>query len=505
MTGAACLAAVSPCPAHAGTSEWIEQHRSKLITEYVELLTIPNVSSDLPNVRRNADHVLKMMEKRGLKPRLLEGPRSDVAPAVYGEWIVGEDRKTIVLYAHYDGQPAAAEGWKSNMPFKPVLRTARIEDSGKLVSWPVPAGQVDPAWRIYARSAADDKAGVMAILAAVEALRDEKRKPAYNVKIFFDGEEEVGSPNMPDILARNRKLLMADGWVVVDGPGHPSGPTQVVLGVRGVITADITIHGPIRPLHSGHYGNWAPNPALMLSQLLASMKDPNGRVLIDGFYDDVVPLTPSERAAIAGLPSADVDLKRELGLARTEGNGRPLAELIHEPSLNIDGIRSAEAGEGARNVVPSTATATIDMRLVKGNDPKRQLALVKKHIERQGYTILDREPTMEERRLVPRIASVINKDGYAASRTPLDHPFARQVVSAVKAIGPAIILPSTGGSLPLSFITDATGAPTVTVSPWNFDNNQHAEDENIRLSDFFRGVETVASVLTTAQTGERKE
>lgn len=491
------MAALLPVvPAAATVPEWIEGNRARILREYVELLAIPNVASDTVNIRRNADHLVTMMRARGLSPRLLPAPGDKGPPAIYGEWRIPGSRQTLVLYAHYDGQPVTARDWKSTAPFTPVLRTARLDRAGRTIPLPGLADAIDPDWRLYARSASDDKAGVMAILTAVDALRAGGVTPAFNLKIFLDGEEEAGSPNIRAILQANRALLKSDGWLIVDGPAHANGATQAVLGVRGIVSADITIHGPTRPLHSGHYGNWAPNPAMMLSQLLASMKDADGKVLIAGFYDDIVPLTAAERAAVLAVPNADAEQKADLGLARTEGQGRSLAELIQQTSLNVDGIRSADVGDAARNVVPATATATIDMRLVKGDDPRHQIARVKAHIERQGYLVLDRAPTMAERLRHPRIATLVSEDGYAAARTGLDHPLARRLIAGAGAAGPLVVLPSTGGSLPLSVIEQALGAPTTTLSPWNYDNSQHAEDENLRLGNLWAGIAAVASVMS---------
>jgi acetylornithine deacetylase/succinyl-diaminopimelate desuccinylase-like protein len=349
--------------------------------------------------------------------------------------------------------------------------------------------------RLYARSASDDKAGVMAILAAVDALRAEGRRPGFNLKIIFEGEEEVASPNLAALLRRHRDLLRSDGWIIFDGPAHPSGPPQVSLGVRGLATGEITIYGPARPLHSGHYGNWAPNPAMMLAQLLASMKDAEGRVTIAAFYDDMAQLSAAEQAAIAAAPHQDRALMAELGLARHEGGNETLTALIHQPSLGITGLRSADTGEAARNIIPASATASFDLRLVMGNDPRRQFDRVVAHVRSQGFEVLDREPTMEERRQYPRIARMTYDGGYPAERTALDHPLAVSVRRALDG-NPPVVLPSLGGSLPLYVLRQELGAQSVTVSLWNHDNNQHAEDENIRLGHLWDGIAAVAAILT---------
>jgi acetylornithine deacetylase/succinyl-diaminopimelate desuccinylase-like protein len=480
--------------AAASPRDWVERSKPELLAEYTALLAIPNVATNLPDIRRNADHIMAMMARRGLAPRLLESEDRKAPPLIYGEWRVPGARRTLILYAHYDGQPVSPEGWKVTSPFTPRLLSDRADLGGTDVAAPGPGGRVGDAWRLYGRSASDDKAGVMAILAAVDALKAEGRKPGFNVKIVLEGEEEQGSPNLAALLRRHKQLLLSDGWIIIDGPAHQSGPRQLVLGVRGDVNLDVTLYGPVRPLHSGHYGNWAPNPAMMLSQLLASMKDSNGRVTIAGFYDDVVPLTAAERAAIAAVPSPDTDLRRELGLGWTEGAGGSLTELIHLPSLNVNGIRSADVGDKARNVVPSSATATLDLRLVLGNSPERQVERVIRHIAAQGYRVLDRAPTMEERR-AGKVATVTPDPGYPAERTRIDHPLVADLSRTLKARDRLVLLPSVGGSLPLYIIRQELGAPSLVLGLWNHDNNQHAEDENIRLASLWNGIEAVADIL----------
>jgi len=468
--------------------------QAALLKEYAELLAIPNVATSIPDIRKNADHIVAMMAKRGLKPRLLEGDSDDVPPAIYGEWLVPGAKRTLVLYAHYDGQPVSPEDWKSTQPFEPKLYSDRLDRGGKPIAFPSASAVINPEWRIYGRSASDDKLGVMAILAAVDDLKAQGKRPAYNFKIFLDGEEEQASPHLPALLEKHRDVLKSDGWVIIDGPSHPSGAPQVSLGVRGDINVDVTIYGPVRPLHSGHYGNWAPNPAMELSQLLASMKDRTGRVTVAGWYDDVVPLTEAERQAIRAVPAADAQLKEELGLGWTEGNGMSLLDAIQQPSLNINGVRAADVGDKARNVIPTVAAATLDLRLVKGNDSKRQVEKLVRHIQAQGFTVLDREPSMDERRRYPKIATVIPTAGYNAERTSLDDPFASEVAGALKPFG-AVILPSLGGSLPLYVFREKLGAPTVTLSLANYDNNQHAEDENLRLGNLWRAIDIATAVM----------
>ncbi|HYO64029.1 MAG TPA: M20/M25/M40 family metallo-hydrolase [Pyrinomonadaceae bacterium] len=482
--------------------EYRRANEHAILREFVEFLSLPNLASDREGIRRNAAHISALMQRRGLSPRLLEARSAAVPPAVYGEWNVPGATRTLVFYAHYDGQPTDPKLWTGSHPWQPVLRSAPLEAGGRIIPPPREGEAINPEWRLYARSASDDKAGVFAILAAVDALKASGRRPTANLKFFFEGEEEAGSPHLAEIVSAHRELLRADAWIICDGPVHQSGRRQVVFGVRGDTNVDLTVYGAKRPLHSGHYGNWAPNPASLLVRLLASMKDASGRVTIGGWYDDAEPLGEPERRAILEAPRYDDELRAQLGLARTENPNLSLLEAINLPSLNINGITSAETGAGSRNVIPTTATAALDLRLVKGNDYRRQVARLVAHVRAQGFHVIDREPTDEERKRHPLIARVTHRPGgYNAERTPMDLPVSRAVVEAVQSVSrePVVRLPTLGGSLPLSILSENLKAVTITVPIANYDNNQHAENENLRLQNLWDGIEIMAALMTMRQ------
>ncbi len=471
-----------------------QTHESQIIAELSDLLSIPNVASDTPNIRRNAAKLIEMMTSRGIQSRLLEG---DGPPAIFGELKTPGATRTIGLYAHYDGQPVDPAKWATE-PFKPVLRDKPLESGGREIPLPKAGEKLDPEWRLYARSASDDKAPIIAMLVALDALKASDLKLTSNLKFLFDGEEEAGSPHLGDIAKRNANLLGADVWLCADGPVHQSRRQQLYFGVRGIVKVDITVYGPNRALHSGHYGNWSPNPAMRLVKLLASMKDDSGRVLIDGFYDGAVPLGEEEKQALKDMPATDKELMREYGLAAADGHGRSLGELINEPSLNIDGLRSEDVGRQSRTIIPAEATATIDLRLVKGIEPRRQVDRVIAHIKKQGYLAVAGEPTPETRLSHPLIARVVSEEGYPAVRTSMKLTIVREIINAVEhAMGQRpVMLPTMGGSGPLWAIDVTTGAPQVGVPIVNHDNNQHSSNENLRIKNLWDGIEIFAALMT---------
>lgn len=472
---------------------WRQAHERQILDEFVGLLKIPNVSRDLPNVRKNADYLMREMQRRELKPRLLDVPGA--SPVVYGEIVVPGATHTYVFYSHYDGQPLDAKEWTSP-PFEPVLRTDRLDRGGRVVPFPPVGQRLDPEWRLGARSASDAKGSVFSLLTAVDALKAAGLQPRANIKFVFEGEEEMESPNLGRILAANKELLKADLWFICDGPEDPSGRLTVLFGARGIQRLEVTVYGPNRPLHSGHYGNWAPNPGLMLSQLLASMKDADGRVLVDHFYDDVVPLSAAELQVIAESNTDEVQ-RKDLGLGRVDGSGRSLGELINQPSLNIRGISTGRVGDQAANVIPSTATVAIDLRLVKGVTTEGQVARLVGHIRQQGYFIVDADPDEAMRLAHPKIAKVVvEAGGYNAARTSMDLPLSQQVLATARSVrSPLSVKPTSGGSTPLDTIQTILGTHTISIAIANYDNNQHSSNEDIKLQNLWNAFETHAALM----------
>ncbi|MDB4874606.1 MAG: peptidase [Gemmatimonadetes bacterium] len=470
-------------------------HDVEILRELSEFLAIPNLASDGPNIRRNADHLMGMMRSRGITTRLLESP-SGGPPAVYGELAAPGATKTVVFYAHYDGQPVDTTQWM-NPPWRPVLRDKDATAGGQVIPFPTTAGSVQGEWRLYARSASDDKAPIVAMLAALDALKAGGVAPSVNLKLFFEGEEEAGSAHLREILEQNKALLRADAWLFGDGPIHQSRRQQIVFGVRGVTGMEMTVYGPSHGLHSGHYGNWAPNPVTLLANLVASMRNDDGRILIKHFYDDVAPITAADRQALARIPSIDSAMRAEVQLGATEAGNAPLVERIMLPALNLRGIRGGGVGATASNTIPAEATASIDFRLVPHQTPEHIKQLVEAHARAQGFFIVDHTPTAAERMGHARIVKMTWEAGYPAVRVATDAPLSRAVLRATEeAVGaPVVGLPILGGSLPLYAFESVLHTPLIVLPIVNHDNNQHAANENLRLQNLFDGIGVYAGVV----------
>jgi acetylornithine deacetylase/succinyl-diaminopimelate desuccinylase-like protein len=488
------IAGAQDNPAAEVARHWRQRHERAIVDEFVTLLSIPNIARDREDIRRNAEAIAAMMAKRGLAARLVSVPGGN--PIVFGEIHTPGATRTIAFYAHYDGQPLDPQEWTSP-PFEPTLRDRRVEDGGRVIPLPPAGVAFDPESRLYARGAADDKAPVVALLTALDAIRAAGMTLKANIKFAFEGEEEAGSPNLEQTLAANTDLFAADLWLMCDAPVYQTRQQSIIFGARGATQVEITVFGPRTELHSGHYGNWAPNPALSLARLLTSMKDENDRVLVDRFYDDVEPLGPVEKRALDEAPVIDRDLMREFWLGSTDGRPRTLNELMTVPSLNIRGMASSRTGAQASNVIPASATVTIDIRMVRGMDGHKTGQQIIDHVRKQGFFVVDREPTADERRAHSKVAKVIIVRTAAGSRTPMNLPISQEVIRTVEsARGPAIKLPTMGGGLPLGEVERPLRTRTIVIPMGNHDNNQHSFDENLRIQNLWDGIELMAALLT---------
>ncbi|MGE3190306.1 MAG: M20/M25/M40 family metallo-hydrolase, partial [Vicinamibacterales bacterium] len=503
----ACLVAAGPASTLAqqpaagaavreSVERWVGRHQREVVKELADLLRIPNVAADRANIRRNAETLRGMLERRGFTAELLE---TDGNPLVWGELKVPGATRTLLLYAHYDGQPVDPANWKQGSPFEPILRDGRMEDGGKEVAGLGTLNEYKPDWRVYGRSASDDKSPIVATLAAVDAARASDLALTSNVRIVLDGEEEAGSPSLVPAIGKYRDRFTADAMIILDGPVHASGRPTVVYGARGSQAVQLTVYGPKFPLHSGHYGNWIPNPAMRLAELLATMKDEDGRARVEGYYDGIDPFTPEEQRMLDAVPDDPAALLALFGVAAPERQGLSLQEALQYPSLNIRGMASAFIGGDARTIIPDRAVAELDLRLVKETPADRQFDLLVAHIRKQGWHVVDADPDDATRAAFPKIVKVVRRGaGTNAYRTSPLLPISRQVAARLTATfgEPPVEIRTMGGTVPIAPFIDALGFPALSVPLVNFDNNQHAENENLRIGYFFRGITTLAALLT---------
>jgi acetylornithine deacetylase/succinyl-diaminopimelate desuccinylase-like protein len=477
----------------ASIERWVGAHQRQIVGEFAALLAIPDVGTDHPNIRRNAEAVAALLARHGMKPELLETAGN---PLVYAEKNLPGARSTILFYIHYDGQPVDPARWKQDGgPFHPLMRDGRMEDGAKPVANFTALDRFPDNWRLYARAASDDKAPIVALAAALDAIGGRTKA---NIHVVIDGEEEMGSPSLTDAIARYRDKLRSDLLLILDGPVHPGGRPTLAFGARGLLTLTLTVYGPKMALHSGHYGNWIPNPAIRLAQLLASMKDDQGRTTIAGFYDDIPPLTPAVRRILKSVPDDEPALLKLFGVAHPDAVGESLQEALQYPSLNIRGMRSGYVDE-PRTIIPPDAAVALDIRLVKETPSAHMLDLLRAHIEKQGYHIVAADPDDATRLRYPRLVrlEVGAGDRMEAYRTEPDSPAAVKVTDALTRMwsAPPVQIRTMGGTVPIAPFIQALGVPAVSVPIANFDNNQHSDNENLRLGNLWQGIITLAAAL----------
>ena len=478
--------------------QYIAANGSDILEEFLRFVGMPNVSADLEDLEAVANAIVGNLERRGVAAKLIE--RDGAAPVVTGRIDAGPEMPTIGIYAHYDGQPVDQTGWLTD-PFAAIVKSGE-----QLVPDPLGVERIDPEWRIFARSTSDDKAPIQAFASALDALADAGIEPAVNVVLLFEGQEEAGSRDLASYLEGNAEWFAADMWLICDGPVHQSGTPQIIFGIRGIAQIDITVLGPVRGLHSGHYGNWVPNPAWSLVQLLATMRSSDGMALIDGFYDEVVPPTGAEIEAIEAIPEYEEALLAEFGINTPEGGGESLVERMYRPSLNIRGLDAGPVGERAANVLPGSATVSIDIRLPPNHDADVMLDRVVRHVERQGYVVFDRIPSIEIRRVHDRIAVVAREPHYPGMRVPIASDVGDVVLGAARAAsasGDVVAMPTLGGSVPIVHFDRILGAPTVIVPMANHDNNQHDANENIRIGNLWYGIKLMSALLTLQKAADQ--
>ena len=470
------------------------------LDDFRAFLSLPNDARKPEQLEPNLRWLEREFAKRGFVGKRLKNEGIDLL--LFTHQAAAPDAQTVLFYGHVDGQPVDPSKWVLAPPFEPTSgRMTALADGSvdyqKVATLPSDPLRTDV--RLFARSASDAKAPIMLFLVAWDEMMANAQRPNYTVKFIIDPMEEASSPDLPGAVRKYRDDLAADHLIILDGPVHTTNKPTIVGGARGIASARLTVYGPKLPQHSGHYGNYAPNPALRLAQLLASMKNDAGRVTIPGFYDGIE-LDEATRRMLAAVPDDLSAIHARIGFTRPDGVGENLQEALQYPSLNIKGMRSGWVGQAARTIIPATAVVNMDVRLVKESDGDRLLDLIRGHIRAQGYHIIPegREPTDEERARYPRLASFGGKTSYGAFRTDLNGPTGSWLQRAIRKTfgeGP-VMLRTMGGSVPIAPFVNILDVPAVVLPLVNPDNNQHSPNENILLRNYVSGAETLYGVLT---------
>jgi acetylornithine deacetylase/succinyl-diaminopimelate desuccinylase-like protein len=440
-----------------GVFAYIESHRDEYLQRLIEYVAMPSISAHGLGIAEVAEHIAGVLRNMGMETQVI--PTSGW-PMVFAERGGVAGAPTVLLYGHYDVQPPdPLDQWLSP-PFEPTIRDGRL----------------------YGRGVGDNKGQHLANILAVEAWLAVHSELPCNVKVLLEGEEEIGSPRMPEFVAAHRALLDADLVITSDGPVDESGRSTLNFGVRGVLSFELRARGANRDLHSGNWGGIAPNPIWTLVHLLATMKNDRGDVLIDGFYDAVLPLTDLERAALDALPvdmervKASLDL-RELDQPHDRGFFERLSAW---PTFTINGLHGGYGDAGSKTVLPHEAFAKCDIRLVEAQTAEDIFAKVETHVRKHA-------PDIE----------VIRQGSMDPSKTPLDNPYAepirRGIVLAQE--DEPLIVPALGGSLPDYVFTKVLGLPAFGVPYANSDESNHAPNENLEIERFYSGIRTGAAML----------
>jgi len=471
-----------------------EKYAIQSFKDFYDLLSLQNDAHFPKDIEKNVQWCEQAFAKRGFTTKRLN---TETVPLLLAEKNVKKATKTVLIYLQIDGQPVNPSQWNQESPWKPTLKEKDAHGNWNAIPYEKLYEGYNPDWRIFARATSDAKGPASAFLASLDALNELKAEPNFNVKVIMDFEEELGSPQLPQAVKEFKEDLKADMLIIFDGPRHISNQPTLSFGARGICEITLTVFGPRQPTHSGNYGNYTPNPAMRLAQLLASMKDDAGRVTLSGFYDGVV-LSEEEKQILKQVPDDENEIKKFLGIAEPDKIGNNFQESLQYPTLNIRGMDALFIGKEARTLIPATATAEIDIRLVPSSNPEKLINLVRKHVESQGYYIVEKEPTEEERMKYPKIASFQSTISYGSFQTPFDSECGVWLNKAMtRAFGKEPIkIRMMGGSIPISPFVITLGVPAVSVPTVNPDNNQHAENENIRVGNYVDAVKTFLAVLT---------
>ncbi|MEM8929506.1 MAG: M20/M25/M40 family metallo-hydrolase [Bacteroidota bacterium] len=462
-----------------------------------EFVALPNDALNATDIDDNIFWLQKQFQKRGFNTAELE---TENLPLFFAALPMDDAKPTVLIYMHLDGQSVDATKWDQPNPYLMVLKKPN-EDGFEQVSFDALGDDINYDWRLFGRSTSDDKGPIVMLLHALDLLKEDGSNIPLNIKVLLDSEEERGSTPLPKAVKEYRDLLEADFLVINDGPMHPSGKPTLIYGCRGITTLTLTTHGPAEPQHSGHYGNYAPNPGFRLAQLLSTMKDLEGRVTIPGYYDGIA-LSENVQTILKRVPDNDDDISERLQFKTAEKVGGFYQEALQYPSLNIRGLGSGWIGDKARTIVPESATVELDLRLVPETDGNRLKGLVKDHIKKQGYHIVDHIPSKEERMAYDKIVTVKEGNVTDAFRTDLDNPYGQFLLKTLKDnFGEDVVqIRIMGGTVPIAPFINELQIPAFVVPMVNADNNQHSPNENLRIGQLAYGIQAFYSLLSHSPT-----
>ncbi|MCB0372548.1 MAG: M20/M25/M40 family metallo-hydrolase [Muricauda sp.] len=472
----------------------IKSQVADAISELREFIAIPNDALDPDDIDRNIMWLKRKFGERGFNTAELD---TEGLPLFFAALPVSDGKPTVLIYMHFDGQSVDPSKWDQPNPYQVVLK-APEGDGFKTISFDELDEDINYEWRLFGRSTSDDKSPIVMLLNAIDLLKNEGKDIPFNVKVILDSEEEKSSKPLPKAVKQYRELLEADFLMIVDGPVHASGDPTVVYGCRGITTLSLTTYGPIKPQHSGHYGNYAPNPGFQLAQLLATMKDTDGKVTIPGYYDGIS-IDEATEQILKSVPDSDAEIAERLQFKTPEKVGGFYQAALQYPSLNIRGLGSGWVGDKARTIVPESATAELDLRLVVESDGNRLKKLVKDHIAKQGFQVLDHEPSKEERMQFEKIVTVKEGSVTDAFRTDLDNPYGQFLTNTLGSLfdKEVIQIRTMGGTVPIAPFVNELKIPAFIVPVVNPDNNQHSPNENVKIGQLAYGIKAFYGILSS--------
>mgnify|MGYP001416088113 CR=1 FL=1 len=469
------------------------------IDEFIDFLSYPNDANYKSDIYKLMDWTEKKFKSLDFKINRLD---TETIPLMLATRHISDDYKTILIYMHLDGQPVDLSKWNQEDPFIPVYK---LKENGQFINYdPAKIAEIDYKTledkdiRLFARASSDAKGPVMMLIQALKFMNSKNIVQKFNLKLIMDFEEEKGSPSLPDAVKKHSSILKSDALLIFDGPQHESDLPTLNFGNRGISSITIKTYGPVVPQHSGHFGNYAPNPVFRMSNILSSMKDEKGVVKIKGYYEGIT-ISDQVRKYLDNVPDNEESMLDKMQLKKPESVGNSYQEAIQFPSLNVRGIRAGWVEDEVRTIVPSECIAEIDVRLVIESDGYRLHYLIKKHIESLGYTIFDHEPTKEERMKYDKIVKFNSTVSYPAFRTDIDSDLGKwlsETLTNTFGVKP-ILRRTSGGSVPISPFVNVLNIPAVGVPTVNKDNNQHSPNENIKLINYVKGIESFVGILSS--------